>query len=424
MSKVWRVARTEYGNLVRSKAFLISIILMPVFAGGAIVVQQLLENRIDVRDKRVAIVDETGELFQGLAEAAAHRNATEAMEGGVQRKPRFLLEQAKDDEKALAGRVRDGTLFAYVWIGKDAIDGGPGGDVTYYTQSPTYDDLPKWLRTTLNDEVRRLRLGQHGIDMALVDRLSKPVAFKQFGISEVTATGEVKKKKLNQLQTFLAPMAAMFLLFMLVMMSAPVLLNTVLEEKIQHIAEILVSSVSPFELFLGKLLGNVFVSWTLFLIYVGGGLFVAAHYDALDLVPFGLLGWFLFFQLVALLIFGSIFSAIGASCSEMRDAQSMMTPVTLLVMLPMFVWLPVLRAPDSTFAVVVSLFPPATPFLMLLRIATPPGPALWELAAAIVLTVGFTLACVWAAGKIFRIGILAQGQAPSFRRLAQWVFSR
>ncbi|HEX5137906.1 MAG TPA: ABC transporter permease [Planctomycetota bacterium] len=419
MSKVWRVAKNEYLNLVRSKAFLVSVFLMPVFSGGAIAVQTLLGDRVDLRDRRVAVVDGTFRLLEGLERAAKERDAAEGGE-----KPRFVLEDATGDEAALAQRVRAGDLFAYVLIQPDIIEGAPGAEVTYHTQNPTYDDLPRWIGNTINGEVRRIRFEEAGIDGAVVDRLSKAVPFKQYGVAEVTATGEVRKEKLNELQTFLTPMAAMFLLFMLVMMAAPILLNTVLEEKIQRIAEILVSSVSPFELFLGKLMGTVLVSWTLFLVYVGGGLFVAAHYGALSLVPFGLLGWFLFFQLLALLIFGSIFSAIGAACNEMRDAQSMMTPAMLIVMMPMFVWFVVLKSPDSPFAVAVSLFPPATPFLMLLRLAIPPGPAAWEVALACVLTAAFTLFCVWAAGKIFRIGILAQGQPPSFRRLAQWVFSR
>jgi ABC-type Na+ efflux pump permease subunit len=414
MSKVWRVAKTEYLNLVRSKAFLVSIIMVPVFSGGAIAVQTLLGDRVDLRDRRVAVVDSTGRLFAGLERAAVARGA----------QPRFVIEAARADEAELSGRVRRGDLFAYVLIGAGLLGGDPLAEVQYHTQNPTYEDLPRWLRETLNGEVRRIRFEEAGIDRKLVDELSRPVTLRQYGLAEVTATGEVRKERVNELRTFLAPVAAMFLLFMLVMMSAPALLNTVLEEKIQRISEILVSSVSPFELFLGKLLGNVFVSWTLFLIYMGGGLYVAAHFDALDWIPFGLLGWFLLFQLLALLIFGSIFSAIGAACSEMRDAQSMMTPAMLIVMLPMFVWFVVLKSPDSTFAVVLSLLPPATPFLMLLRLAIPPGPAAWEVALSVVLTAGFTLFCVWAAGKIFRIGILAQGQAPSFRRLAQWVFSR
>ncbi|MFI5403442.1 MAG: ABC transporter permease [Planctomycetota bacterium] len=424
MSKVWRVAKTEYLNLVRSKAFLVSIFLMPVFMGGAITVQTLLEDRVDLRDRRVAVVDGTGRLLAGLEQAAAARNATEAMKGGEQVKPRFIVEAASGDEVSLASRVRKGELFAYVLVGAGILERRANAEATYHTQNPTYEDLPRWLGNVINGEVRRIRFEESGIDRALVDQLSAPVPLRQYGLAEVTATGEVKKERVNELQTYLAPMGAMFLLFMLVMMAAPMLLNTVLEEKIQRISEILVSSVSPFELFLGKLLGNVFVSWTLFLVYVGGGIFVAAHFDALHFVPFGLLGWFLLFQLLALLIFGSIFSAIGAACSEMRDAQSMMTPAMLIVMMPMFVWIVVLKSPDSPFAVAVSLFPPATPFLMLMRLAIPPGPAAWEVALSVVLTVAFTLFCVWAAGKIFRIGILAQGQAPSYRRLVQWIFSR
>ena len=424
MSKVWRVAKTEYLNLVRSKAFLVSVFLMPVFMGGAITVQTLLEDRVDLRDRRVAVVDATGRLLAGLEQAAGNRNEVEATKGGERVKPRFVIEGASGDEVALASRVRNGDLFAYVLIGGGVLGPGPDAEVTYHTQNPTYEDLPRWLGNVINGEVRRIRFEDSGLDRTLVDRLSQPVPFKQYGLAEVTATGEVKKERVNELQTFLVPFVAMFLLFMLVMMAAPMLLNTVLEEKIQRISEILVSSVTPFELFLGKLLGNVLLSWTLFLVYVGGGLVVASHFDALHFVPFNLLAWFLYFQLLALLIFGSIFSAIGAACSEMRDAQSMMTPAMLLVMLPMFVWIVVLKSPDSPFAVAVSLFPPATPFLMLVRLAIPPGPALWEIALSVVLTAAFTLFCVWAAGKIFRIGVLAQGQAPSYRRLVQWIFSR
>jgi ABC-2 type transport system permease protein len=127
---------------------------------------------------------------------------------------------------------------------------------------------------------------------------------------------------------------------------------------------------------------------------------------------------------LALLIFGSIFMGLGAACSELSDAQSMMMPAMLMAMLPMFVLSVVLQEPDSPFSVIISLFPPCTPFLMLMRIAIPPGPALWEIILGVALTLGFTLVCIWAAGKVFRIGILAQGQAPSFRKLFTWILSK
>ena len=422
MRKVWRVARTEYLNLVRSKAFLIGVFLMPVLMGGAIALQALVGDKVDLRDRRVAVLDRTGTLLATLEEAARFRNEHGIRKDGVQAAPRFVVEDAADaDVASLSDRVRGGDLFAYVVIDEGVIAGDEGAEISYHTQTPTFRDLPEWIRIVLNGRIRQERFRAAGLDEALVERLGRPAPLRQYGLAKVTSTGEVKKEKVDEFAVFGIPAIAMFLLFALVMMAAPALLNNVLEEKIQRIAEVLVASVSPFELFLGKLLGTVFVSWTLSLLYIGGGLFVAGHYGVLDRVPFPLLGWFLLFQLMALLIFGSIFSAIGAACSELRDAQSMMTPAMLIVMFPIFVWFIVLRSPDSPFAVGASLFPPATPFLMLLRIAIPPGPAAWEIVVAVAATALFTVFCVWAAAKIFRIGILMQGQPPSLRKLLRWV---
>jgi len=424
MNKVWRVARTEYLNLLRSRAFMVSLFLMPVFMGGAVTVQTLVGDQVDLRERRVAVVDGTGRLLAGLQRAAAERDASAVQDDGVQSRPRFLFESAEADEAQLSARVDRGELFAYLLIDEGVIERVPKAGLTYHTNTPTFEELPRWIGNTLNAELRGLRFQQAGLDRELIEQLSVPIELEQYGVAKVSATGEVQNKKVDKMRMFVLPFGSMMLLFALVMMSAPALLNTVLEEKIQRISEILISSVSPFELFLGKLLGNVLISWTIFLIYMSGGLALAGHFHALSWIPLDLLAWFFLFQLLALLIYGSIFSAIGAACSEIRDAQSMMMPAMLLVMLPMFVWFIVLKSPDSTFSVVMSLFPPATPFLMLMRMSIPPGPAAWEVLLSVVLTLAFSLACVWAAGKVFRVGILAQGQAPSFRRMAQWVFSR
>ncbi len=424
MNKVWRVARTEYLNLLRSKAFLVTLFLMPIFMGGAVTVQALVGDQADLRERRVAVIDGTGRLLAGLQSASVERDSKDVKDDGAQSRPRFVFEAAEGDESQLSARVERGELFAYLLIDKGLIEREPKAGVDYHTKTPTYDDLPRWIGNTLNAELRNQRFQQAGLDRQLIEQLSAPVELQQYGLSKVGATGELEKQKVDKLRMFVLPFGCLMLLFALVMMSAPALLNTVLEEKIQRISEILISSVSPFELFLGKLLGNVLISWTLFLIYIGGGLAVAAHFHVLSWVPLDLLAWFFLFQLLALLIYGSIFSAIGAACSEIRDAQSMMMPAMLLVMVPMFVWFIVLKSPDSPFSVAMSLFPPATPFLMLMRLSIPPGPAAWEVALSVALTLTFSLVCVWAAGKVFRIGILAQGQAPSFRRMAQWVFSR
>ncbi len=426
MSKVMRVARNEFLNLIRTKAFILSVVLMPVFMGGAILVQVFLRDKVDAAERRFAVVDRSGRFAAGIAEAAATRNASQIFnEEGKQTRPRFLPETTEEDTRVLSDRVRSGELFAYLVIGRDALEGGEDEAVSYHSQSPTYQDLPDWLAVVVNRTVRQHAIEAANLSPAQVQALHRSVAVRSYGLVTVSESGEVEQaKKVDKITTFAVPVVAMILLFMLVMMAAPVLLNNVLEEKIQRIAKILVSSVSAFELFLGKLIGIVFVSWTLAALYLGGVWCVAYRYGISAAIPTSIFVWFLLFQLLALLIYGSIFSALGAACSELRDAQTMMMPAMLIVMIPMFVWSAVLKDPNSTFSTVASLFPPATPFLMLVRVSVPPGPAAWELASGLVLTIGFTLLCVWAGAKIFRIGILSQGQTPSFRQLFTWLFRR
>lgn len=439
MVKILRVARTEYLNAVRSKAFIIGVLLLPVFMFGGIIIPELLKNKVDLKERRLLVWDRTGQLGAVLTAQNQQRNDREIYEWkdnqrGARIRPAFAIElwqpgpgEADNAEFALSERVRKKQLFAFLFIGRDAIsaDGGADAEISYHTETPTFADLPSWIERVLNEEIKRARLETANLDRALVSRLTRYSPVKKMGLSKVSATGErIKGKQENQLATFGVPFVSMFLLFMLVMSSAPALLNTVLEEKINKIAEVLISSVTPFELMMGKLLGAVFVSWTLSLLYVGGVVVTLWKFGFLELVPLSHYFWFLLFQFLALLIYGSLFSAIGAACSEMRDAQSLMTPAMLLVIIPMFVWMPILQSPMSPFARVISLVPPLTPMLMMLRISVPPGPPWWEVVLGVILTTGFMLGCVWGSAKIFRIGILSQGQTPSLGRLLGWLWSR
>lgn len=411
--KARRVAGAEFSNLVRTKAFIISIVLMPVLMLGAIGVQMMLENRVDTKVRRFAVIDESGAFYATIEQAAAERKDN----------PPFTPERSEADVAALSQRVRNGQLFAYVVIGKDALETGRG--IRYHSDSPTYTDLNRWLGRVMTHRIQEHVREDLGISVEDRKRLRLRASVQAYGLTSVTETGDVKAaEKVDKIATFAIPMAAMWLLFMLVMMAAPMQLNIVLEEKMQRISEVLVASVSAFELFLGKLLGTVFASWLLSVLYIGGLCVVAQRFGYLEKIPVSLFVWFLPFQLMALLIYGSIFSAIGAACSEIRDAQSLMMPAMLIVMLPMFVWLQVIKEPNSTFSTIVSLIPPATPFLMLIRVGVPPGPPLWELALGVLGATAFTLLCVWGAGKVFRIGVLSQGQTPSIRKLIGWVFSK
>ncbi|MFT5290111.1 MAG: ABC-2 type transport system permease protein [Planctomycetota bacterium] len=437
MSKIIAIAKSEYLTAVRSKAFLIGLFLMPVIMAASIVIQKLVESKADVQDRKMAVVDATGELFSVLqAENAAREETLYEGEGKdrTQMNPRFLLERvvldASGEERvdiALADRVRDGDLFAFLLIGADVL-GEVGDDrtIAYHTQTPTYGELPRWAQKVLDDYVVSRRFTGAGYDRREIMELSSPTNFERLGLASVEAgTGKVvEAEKENKIKNQLVPGVGMFLMFMLIMMAAPPALNNVLEEKMQKISEVLVSAVTPFQLILGKLVGTASVALTLSVVYLGGATVVLHHFGYGDLVDPQLYAWFFVFLILAVFIFGSVFTAIGAACSEIRDAQSLMTPAMLMIMLPMFLFGPVMDAPDSALARWASLFPPATPFLMFLRIGIPPGAALWEILLGVVLCTLFTLSAVWAGGKIFRIGLLSQGQAPSFLKLIGWVLRK
>ncbi len=120
-------------------------------------------------------------------------------------------------------------------------------------------------------------------------------------------------------------------------------------------------------------------------------------------------------------MFGSIYAAVGAACTDMKEAQAMLTPVTIITMLPLFVWLNVVREPTSMFSTLASFFPPATPMLMIARLAVPPGISLWQPLVGVVVVLAATVACVYISGRIFRVGILLQGKAPRVGELLRWV---
>ncbi len=134
-----------------------------------------------------------------------------------------------------------------------------------------------------------------------------------------------------------------------------------------------------------------------------------------------LLAWFFIFLVMSILMFGSVFIAVGAACSDLKDSQGMMTPVMMLLMVPMFLCVPILRAPDGTMATVLSLVPTAAPFLMMLRISLAPGPPGWQIALSAALMAATTVVAVWAAAKIFRTGMLMQGKTATLTEMVRWV---
>ena len=162
-------------------------------------------------------------------------------------------------------------------------------------------------------------------------------------------------------------------MFMVIMVGATPAMQGVVEEKGQRIAEVLLGSVSPFELMAGKLLGLVGVSLTMAAVYLGGGYVVAQRYGVADMLSPALMAWFVVFLVLALLIYGSLFIAVGAAAGDVKDTQTLLMPVMLVACLPFFALGPIMQDPNGPIAVACSWFPFATPFLLVARQSVPPG---------------------------------------------------
>ena len=180
-----------------------------------------------------------------------------------------------DDLKVeLSERCGRSKLFAFVEIPAVIIDGGRDVSVRYYAENTSYERLPDWLRGVLNDEIARRRFDRAGVDQALVDELTARAPLSTFGLVERTAEGKVTEaKEVNELTRIALPMFFIVLMFLSVMTSAQHLLNAIIEEKMSKISEVLLGSVTPFQLLAGKLLGVVGVSLLLAIVYFGGGVY-------------------------------------------------------------------------------------------------------------------------------------------------------
>lgn len=438
MVKVLTVMLMEYRQAIFSKTFIISICLMPFVLGLMIGIQVFSADARDLADRSVVVVDKTGRLEPALASAARNRNrqGLDSELTGKQDKARVLLEFADPpatdaDEDALindlSDQIRDGNLFAFVIIGADVISPDNEGDteIAYYSNSPTFMELPDWLRGEIRSEIESIRFNEAGIERAVVTRLQRTPPMERYVVGKASGDDDEDSiKKENPVTAFLVPLGAMMMIFVTVNMSAPLMLNTVMEEKMNKIAEILIASVSPFQLMMGKLLSGTMIGLTYACIYSFGLIAMLLVASALDVISFSLILWMFVFLVLALLTYGSIWGMIGAACSEIKDTQNFAGLTALIIIIPVAVIGPVLESPNGPFAQVVSLIPPFTPMLMLMRMGVEPGPPLWQVLLSLVLTSGFAASCVWAAGKVFRIGLLSQGESPGIRQLIRWIFAR
>jgi len=434
MSKILRILRREYNATIRTKAFIIGLVVAPIMMGGSTIVFAIFKDRVDVRDKQIAVVDLSGLVAQAIVDAAEKRNAaaTRDPETGKKVKPEYIIEIVTPDTEHLndqrlerSDRVRRGELHAFVMVDRGVlhprVDPARSG-IGYHAKNPALDNVRRWIDDPINIELRRLRLQEAGIDSQAVPDLfdwTFPVGLGL--VSRDVESGGIKKaERRNRIEAILLPLILPVLLFMMVMMGAQPLLSAVMEEKAQRIAEVLLGSVGPSQLMMGKLLSAVSVALTAGAVYVVGGIVVVDQMDLGRYIPYHILPWFAAHAIMAIFMYGALFTALGSACNDASEAQAVTFPAMLPVIIPMFMLMPVVTQPESTFATGLSLFPLFTPMLMLIRQATPEGVPAWQPWVGAVGVAVTSVFFVWLAGRVFRVGILMQGAPPKLRNLIRW----
>ena len=434
MRKILWLAAREYKVSVRTKGFIIGLVMFPVFMGGSAIAMALLKDRVDTTDKRIAVIDRTGAVAEALVKAAEERNASEVYDKktGKKIRPAYILETLKPDDEnprlqllKLSDMVRRDELHGFLVISADAIhppEGSQAPLVSYYAENAAMDDALNWMGWPINTTLRGARVREAGLEETSIGDMFVWLGVDGLGLLEVDEeTGAVKDaRRSSEGEAILVPVIMGMLMFMMIMMGAVPLLHSVMEEKTQRIAEVLLGSVTPFEFMAGKVLGGVGVSLTAAVFYVVVGALSIQQMGAEEYIPYHVLPWFFAYMLMAIVMYGAMMAALGASCNEAKDAQNLTMPGLMPVMIPMFVMFPVLKEPMTGFATGLSLFPLFTPMLMMVRVSTPMAVPAWQPWAGLIGIFAFTLLSVWAAGRIFRVAILMQGRPPSLGDLFRW----
>ncbi len=437
MNKVFVVMRREFLARVRTRAFIVLTILFPVVMVAFSVLPALLSRGAN-RTSRVAIVDATGDSLGVRVEAALAR---ERLSRDSVSLPRYQVERVVAGPANLA-RVRD-SLVARTGVSHDAqsFDGVlvltdstlTTGRLEYLGSNTSAFEAMGQIEGTISQTMIGRRLERAGVNPAVMTGAMRPADMKTIKVSDGKATGQ------SGMTSFFIAYFMGFILYFAMILYGQQTLTSVVEEKTSRIMEVLASSLRPFEMLLGKVIGVGSVGllqlaiWggSIFLVssqrvHIGQLLHVSA--DAIQQFPIpsmppDLLAIFLVYFVLGFLLYGAVYAAVGSMFNTTQDAQQASMFVQMVIMVGFFTLFAVLKDPTGSLAVTMSFIPFFSPFIMPARWSLTAVPTL-ELAISLSLSVLALLAVTWLAGRIYRTGILMYGKKPSMMEVVRWVRSK
>jgi ABC-2 type transport system permease protein len=416
MSKLLTIIKREYLTRVKSKGFVIGTIIGPLVMSSFVLVPFLLGRYSGPDQYRIAVLDQTGDaaLIERLEALLAPKQPGQA------RYQLFREEVRPGDDPEprrheLAGRLARKELEGFLIFPPDTL---ARKEITIYAKNSSAVIGRSRLEDAVNKAISERRIALAGLDAERVRELTRDVQLKA-----VNERGESGRGRIMLAFTLL-----MFL-YLTILVYGVTVMRGVTEEKQNRIIEVLLSSVRPFELMLGKVIGIGLVGLTQYMIWaIFGGLlsvvsaapFLMAYSDKLPKISILLLVCFVIYYVLGYFLYATLYATVGAIVSSDDDGQQVQMPITMMFMLGMILSTMVLENPTGTTATVLSLVPFFGPSLMFLRIALEAAP-IWQIALSIVLMIATIVGVVWLAAKIYRVGVLMYGKRPTIPELVRWM---
>jgi ABC-2 type transport system permease protein len=421
--KVWLVAGREYREHVAKRSFWIGLLLGPLFFAFIFAIQIFAFKIRPETSKSVAIVDRSGLVAEATAEALRK----ETYDSG---KAQFSVEvvPASGDTNAvfadLNRRIAEKKLFGYLTVGPDLETPGAFRFLTRNVgDARSIDEVEGALRRAVIGA--RLQARSLALSTEQLEDITKSVRLQTLKVDD---EGKTSQRDFGMVWIF--TFVYLMIFFVPIIGYGVTALRSILEEKSSRIIEVLLSSVTPFELFMGKIIGLVLVGLTQVGAYAVTGMGLSVYSAAA--APVGMLAnvasfftpvmmlQFLIYFLLGFVLFLTLFAAVGSMVNTEQEAQSMQQPIMWLLIIPFYATFFFISNPDSTAARIISLIPIFTPMIMIMRISVL-QPPLWEIALSIVLTTLAIIGIVWLAARIFRVGILMYGKRPTLPEIVKWV---
>ena len=433
MSNVLLIIGREFNERVRKKSFIVTTLLMPVLMLGLMAAPALIMQFSRGDQKRIAVVDESGLVASRL------QNGDELV---------FEPTDLAPDEARRELTDRFGVLC----IGSDILTNP--NNVKLYVNSSSSLTVESNITGQIEQILEAEKLKGYNIEnlSQILDEVKTTVVMQTYRNDK--SQEEDSQAQSSVVATALGYVLG-FMLYMFLLIYGAMVMQSVIEEKHSRVLEVMVSSVRPFDLMMGKILGIASVAVVQILLWgalvlvagtvvlprllpadvlagmqaaQGGDAAAAAQLDPALLTALGtamdagyiaaLLGWLLLFLVGGYLLYSAMFAAVGSSVDNVQDAQQLQTPITIPIILAFLAAMSVMNDPNSAVAFWFSIIPFTSPVVMMTRI--PCGIPLWEILLSLVLLYASFVAMVWLAAKIYRVGIFMHGKKPTLRELYKW----